>query len=83
MSDPIKIDKLNGQFMMRIPDITEELLKKLSPLQKKMLNDDILITIAEHLHKSNFDPSIYLSTGNSTDTMSNFVFRNKLRSQDE
>lgn len=75
MSEQIKIDKLNGQFMMRIPEITEELLRKLSPVQQKSLKEDLLITIAKHLHESTFDPSVYLSTGNSTDTMSSNVFR--------
>jgi len=69
MPAAIKIDKLNEQFSMRIPEVTKSLLEKLTPEQKKSLYSAILILIAQHLHEATFDPSVYLSTGNSTDTL--------------
>jgi hypothetical protein len=68
-SATVKIDKLNESFSMRIPEITKTLLEKLTPEQKKTLHNAILVIIAKHLHDSTFDASIYLSTGNSTDTL--------------
>lgn len=65
----IKIDKLNEQFSMRIPEVTKTHLEKLTPEQKKSLYNAILVLIAKHLHDSTFDPSIYLSTENATDTL--------------
>ena len=69
MTATIKIDKLNEQFSMRIPEVTKSFLEKLNPEQKKALHNAILVVIAKHLHDSTFDASIYLSTENSTETL--------------
>lgn len=68
-SATVKIDKLTEPFSMRIPEITKTLLENLTAEQKKSLHNAMLLIIAKHLHDSTFDPSLYLSTGNSTDTL--------------
>jgi hypothetical protein len=56
----IEFYKLLDNFSMRVPVITKKLIEKLTPVQKKKLNEKILITIAEVLHDANFNPIKYL-----------------------
>jgi len=56
----IETDKLTESFAMRIPEITKRKLDKLSPKDKKSLNEALLITIARVLHEADFAPGKYL-----------------------
>lgn len=56
------IDKLDASFNMRIPIVTKNALDKLSDTQKKLLHDEILVTMAHRLYENDFDPMIYLKS---------------------
>lgn len=53
-------DKLDHQYMIRIPEIMKANLDKLPPALKKKLNQEILILMARSIHDSRFDPKLYL-----------------------
>jgi hypothetical protein len=57
-----EIDKLTETFSLRIPEITKIKIDKLSALNKRKLNESILLTIAHVLHDAEFDPRIYLKS---------------------
>jgi hypothetical protein len=56
----LKFDKLTEEYSFRIPDITKRLLDRCSKAQRKSINECLLVTIAECLHKFKFDPLRYL-----------------------
>lgn len=56
----IEMDKRLKTVSVRVPDVTKIGVDKLDAKQKKDLNEDILVTIARHLHNAAFDPSKYL-----------------------
>lgn len=57
----LQADKLTELYTVRIPECTDKRLRRLSPHQKKSLNEQILIVIAKCLHDFSFDPNRYLS----------------------
>jgi len=70
MSEQIKTDKLNELFNIKIPAITKHNLEKMHSTEIKVMNDEIRLVMARHIHNSSahFDPSLYLLTESSTET---------------
>lgn len=68
--EAVKTDKLNELFNIKIPTITKHNLEKMLPTEIKVMNDEIRLVMARHIHNStaNFDPSLYLSTESATET---------------
>lgn len=67
MSDEIKIDKLDEKVEIRVPSILKNHLSTLSADQKKLLNLELLKTMAGAVHQSRLNYSDYLSSeSNST-----------------
>lgn len=58
----IEIDKCTECFTVKIPEILKHGLDKLSAQQKAKLKEELLIVMAEHLHKNDFNPAKYLSS---------------------
>lgn len=56
----VECDKLMETYSMRIPAITKQYIEKLTPAEKKILNEKILITISKYLHEADFNPTKYL-----------------------
>ena len=56
------IDKLDETYSFRLPEVTKKQIEKLSPDFRKKLCMKLLLTTAEILHESNFNPRAYLST---------------------
>lgn len=56
----IEYDKLSDNFSIRVPAITKKHLDRLTPAQKKILNEKILFTISKVLHDADFNPTKYL-----------------------
>ena len=56
------IDKLDETFTFRLPEATKKQIDKLPPELKKKLSIKLLLSVAEILHESDFDPRRYLST---------------------
>jgi len=54
-----KCDKLDKQYMLRIPEVLDCYLKSLTPTQKKRLNEEIIRLMARACHENRFDYSIY------------------------
>jgi hypothetical protein len=57
-----KCDKLERQYMLRIPEVLEANLKTLTPTQKKKMHEDIMRLMARACHESVFDYKIYTSS---------------------
>lgn len=58
----IDIDKCTESWSVKIPEVLKDKLDKLSSPQKASLKQDILLVMAQHLHKNDFNPEKYLST---------------------
>jgi len=54
------IDKLEVNFTLRIPEVTDKQIKRLPAPMKKKLNNRILVVMARTLHEAVFDPRKYL-----------------------
>lgn len=54
-----RCDKLERQYMLRIPEVLENHLKALTPTQKKKMHEEIIRLMARSCHESRFDYSIY------------------------
>jgi len=54
------IDKLEVNFTLRIPEVTDKQIKRLPAPMKKKLNNRILVVMARTLHEADFDPRKYL-----------------------
>jgi len=63
MDISIETDKLMETYSFRIPEITKNSIEKMSRSQKNNLNRRLLIEISRAIHDSNFDPELYLKTG--------------------
>lgn len=57
-----KCDKLEKQYMLRIPEVLETNLKILTPTQRKKMHEDIMKLMARACYDSGFDYSVYTST---------------------
>jgi len=62
MSEEIKIDKLDDKVEIRVPTILKNHLSTLSADQKKILNLELLKTMATAVHQSRLKYSDYLSS---------------------
>jgi hypothetical protein len=58
----LKTDKLTAIYHQRIPEVLEAGLSKLSPQEKKLLSDRILVVLSKAVHDHHFDPNQYLTT---------------------
>lgn len=58
----LETDKLHGNYALRIPLITQDLIEKLPKKFKKKLNKEIMLSMARIIHESRFEPTEYLST---------------------
>lgn len=56
----ILTDALRETYALRVPEITHNKILKLSPAQKKQLNEALLITIDEQLYKFAYVPGKFL-----------------------
>lgn len=56
------IDKKDETYSFRLPEITKKLLDKLPASLKNELNEALLLTCTEIIHKSKFNPRLYLTT---------------------
>jgi len=56
------IDKRESLYSFRLPEVTKKMLDKLPSALKKELNDSLLFACAQIIHKSRFDPRLYLTT---------------------
>ena len=57
-----EIDKLTGNFQMRIPECLENEINRLSPTTKKMLNRVIMNSMSLIIHMSKCNPGWYLKS---------------------
>lgn len=64
-----KCDKLTEEYTFRIPDIIKRLLDRCSKIQRKTINERLLVTMAECLHQIKFDPTRYLMEDYDTRNM--------------
>lgn len=62
LSGEQEIDKLNGNFQIRIPERLENEINRLSPTMKKMLNRVIMNVMAFVVHMSKCNPGWYLKS---------------------
>ena len=62
-SSRIKHDKLSEILSVRIPAVTKANLDAMPACWKSRLNQRLLITSAQVIHESRFDPSLYLTEG--------------------
>ena len=53
-------DKLVEEYTLRIPECTKRRVDRLSKLQRKSMNEQILVVMAKFLHDAAFDPGRYL-----------------------
>lgn len=58
----IRTDKCTECWSMKIPYITKVKVDRLSAAQRTKMKEDLLIVMAEHLHKNDFDPNKYLNS---------------------
>lgn len=58
----IEIDKCTDSYTVKIPEILKHHLESLPAKQKTSLKEDVLLTIARHIHEYNFNPAKYLSS---------------------
>lgn len=58
----IETDNCTESWSAKIPEILKLKIDKLSPVQKAEMKQEILLVMARHLHKNDFDPGKYLST---------------------
>jgi len=59
----IEHDKLTEQYTLKIPEVLKVAVSSLSPSQKKQLNSQLMVLMAEVVHHSRFNPETYLTTG--------------------
>lgn len=53
-------DKLTEEYTLRIPECTKRRVDRMSKLQRKSMNEQILVIIARFLHEAAFEPGRYL-----------------------
>lgn len=58
----IEHDKLTEQYTLKIPEVLKVAVSSLSQSQKKRLNNQLMVAMAEAIHRSRFNPENYLTT---------------------
>ena len=61
-SERLTTDKLTETYTLRVPEILKDRVGKLSKTQTGMMNERILVVMAQAVHDAAFDPSYYLTT---------------------
>jgi len=62
------MDKLDETFTIRIPSYHKDHLDKLPEEHKQRMQREVREVMAKAVHDSKFDPSLYLSSEESTNT---------------
>jgi hypothetical protein len=60
----VEMDKCTEQYTLRIPEITKAYLDKLTPEEKKVLKNRLLLCMADVIHNSDAikNPMLYLKS---------------------